>query len=81
MDNVNHPKHYKTKNGLETIDVIDAFTEDLTGFEATRTGNILKYVCRWKKKNGLEDLKKARWYLNDLIAKLEKMEVTNNEDQ
>lgn len=70
-DSVNHPEHYITKNGLETIDVIDAFTEGLEGTEAVCTGNILKYVCRWKKKNGVEDLKKAKWYLNHLISILE----------
>lgn len=70
-DNVNHPNHYKTKSGLETIDVIKAFTEDLKGVEAVDTANIIKYICRWKKKNGLEDLKKAQWYLNDLIKTVE----------
>lgn len=40
--------------------------------EAVYTGNILKYVCRWKKKNGLEDLKKPQWYLNHLIDYVEK---------
>ena len=70
--NVNHPKHYKSESGLETIDVIEAFTSDLKGIEATDTGNILKYICRWKHKNGLEDLKKAQWYLNHLIEKVEK---------
>lgn len=72
MDNVNHPKHYQSKSGLETIDVIEAFTEDLVGGEATNTGNVLKYMCRWKSKNGLEDLKKARWYLDRLISIVEK---------
>ena len=71
-DNVNHPAHYKTKNGLETIQVIEAFTDGLMGVEATDTGNVIKYICRWKKKNGLEDLKKARWYLNHLINHVEK---------
>lgn len=70
-DMVNHPEHYKTKNGLETIDVIEAFTEGLEGIEATDTGNIIKYACRWKKKNGIEDLKKIRWYVNHLIKHLE----------
>lgn len=64
---VSHPSHYQSKTGLETIDVIEAFTENLNGIEATDTGNILKYVCRWKNKNGLQDLKKARWYLEHLI--------------
>lgn len=70
-DMVNHPAHYKTKKGLETIDVIEAFTEGLNGIEATDTGNIIKYACRWKKKNGIEDLKKIRWYVNHLINYLE----------
>lgn len=72
VDNVNHPQHYQSKSGLETIDVIEAFTEGLVGGEATNTGNVLKYMCRWKNKNGLEDLKKARWYLNRLIDIVEK---------
>ena len=69
---VTHPPHYQTKNGLEAIDVIDAFTADLKGYEATHTANILRYVLRWKNKNGLQDLKKAKWYLTRLINKLEK---------
>lgn len=66
-DPVSHPNHYQSKTGLEVIDVIRAFTEDLTGVESYYTGNILKYMCRWKKKNGLEDLKKAHQYLDWLI--------------
>lgn len=57
-DNVNHPQHYISEYGLETIDVIQAFTHDLDGIEAYDTGNILKYICRWKHKNGVEDLEK-----------------------
>ena len=71
-DMVNHPAHYKAVNGLEVIDVIEAFTAKLTGIQATDTGNIIKYICRWKEKNGLEDLKKAQWYLNHLISIIEK---------
>ena len=71
-DVVNHPKHYKAVNGLEAIDVIEAFTARLKGIQATDTGNILKYMLRWHEKNGLEDLKKAQWYLNHLISKVEK---------
>ena len=70
-DMVNHPAHYKTPSGLETIDVIAAFTENLTGMEAVCTGNALKYICRWKNKNGVEDLKKAEWYIRKLISILE----------
>lgn len=73
-DKVNHPNHYISKKGLETIDVIEAFTEDLCGIEAVCTANILKYICRWKHKNGSEDLKKARWYLNRLLEHVDDLE-------
>jgi hypothetical protein len=45
--------------------------EDLVGVEATDTGNIIKYLWRWKNKDGVNDLKKAQWYINHLIAHLE----------
>ena len=64
---VSHPPHYQTESGLEAIDVIEAFTFDLNGIEATDTGNVIKYMCRWKKKNGIQDLEKAKWYLQHLI--------------
>ena len=73
-DDVKHPAHYQSNKGLEVINVIEAFTEGLEGIEATDTGNIIKYICRWKKKNGLQDLEKARWYLNHLIERVEKKE-------
>ncbi len=76
-DFINHPNHYISETGLETINVIEAFTFDLKGIEAVATGNILKYVCRWKAKNGLQDLKKAQWYLNRLINHIEKLEKEN----
>lgn len=72
---VAHPAHYQTSNGLETIDVMEAFTEDMAGYEAVCTSNVLKYICRWKKKNGLEDLKKAEWYLKRLIEHIESSEA------
>lgn len=71
---VNHPQHYISETGLETIDVIEAFTFDLTGMDAVCTANVLKYICRWKNKNGLQDLKKARWYLDRLIDRIENLE-------
>ena len=66
-DLVNHPEHYKAKSGLEAIDMIAAFTDGLQGMEAVCTANALKYLCRWHKKNGVEDLKKAKWYIEYLI--------------
>lgn len=73
---VSHPDHYQSAAGLEVIDIIEAFTEGLSGIEATDTGNILKYACRWKKKNGVQDLKKIIWYAQHLIDHLEKGENT-----
>ena len=60
-DNVNHPKHY-LKGGLECIQVIKA---QLTPeqYEGYLYGNVIKYMWRWKEKNGLEDLRKAAHYL------------------
>ena len=78
-DNVNHPEHYQTTKGLEAIDVIEAFTEDLTGIEAVATANVIKYILRWKKKNGLEDIKKAMWYLQLLLDRLDAEDTSNVE--
>ena len=78
---VNHPNHYQSETGLEVIDIIEAFTFDLKGIEATDTGNVLKYMCRWKAKNGLQDLKKADWYLEHLIKHVEKLDKENAEEK
>jgi hypothetical protein len=65
--NVQHPPHYGGEgNVYEVINIIEAY--DMKFSEA----NILKYLLRYKKKNGLEDLKKAQWYLERLIQNLEK---------
>ena len=69
---VSHPPHYQSATGLEVIDVIEAFTADLKGIEAVDTANVIKYICRWNSKNGLQDLKKAMWYLTHLINHVEK---------
>jgi hypothetical protein len=63
---VNHPSHY-TQGAIECIDAIKEATKGLLGIEAVCTANIIKYVWRWKFKNGVEDLRKARWYLDRLI--------------
>lgn len=66
-DAVNHPKHYQSKSGIESIDVIEAFELNF------HLGNTVKYILRHKNKNNpLEDLKKARWYLDREISNLEK---------
>ena len=69
QDNVNHPSHYNTGN-IEVYEYIqDKLTkEELEGY---LTGNIMKYISRYRHKNGVEDLKKANWYLDKLIHSLE----------
>lgn len=70
MDMVNHPEHYQSGK-IETIDIIEEFTKDLKGIEASDAANIIKYACRWKRKNGVEDLRKLVWYANHLINHIE----------
>jgi hypothetical protein len=72
-DNVNHPSHYG--NGkIECIEYLEDFLnkDEFIGY---LRGNIGKYMHRWRYKNGLEDLRKAEWYLKKLI------EVMENEDE
>ena len=61
-DNVNCPKHY-CKGGVESIDFVRAAVSNLSGFEAVCVANIIKYMWRYKEKNGLEDVMKAAKYL------------------
>lgn len=68
-DNVNHPAHYEGK--VECIEALESATIGLEGIEAVDTANAIKYLWRWKKKNGVEDLKKAVWYIQHLIKELE----------
>lgn len=70
VDPVNHPPHY-TQGEVETIDFIMGVTAGLPGKEAPLVANILKYVSRYKLKNGVEDLKKAKVYLDWLINTVE----------
>ena len=64
-DMVNHPPHYN-KYGVECIDALRAATGE--GFEYYLQGNVIKYMWRYRYKNGIEDLKKANWYLEFMIA-------------
>lgn len=70
IDNVNHPSHY-TQGGIECIDALKAATVGKTGIEAVCVANVIKYCWRYEKKNGLEDVKKAQFYINRLIQELE----------
>ena len=70
VDMVNHPSHY-TQGGIECIDALKAATISKTGIEAVCTANAIKYLWRYEEKNGIEDVKKARWYIDRLIRELE----------
>lgn len=66
-DMVNHPPHY-TQGKYECIDVIfDVLSQYKDPVAAWLTGQIIKYIWRWPFKNGVEDLKKIRFYLDRLI--------------
>lgn len=66
---VKHPDHYN-QSGLEVIDAI----KGLGYCEGFCVGNIIKYVTRHKAKGGVEDLKKAKWYIEYLIENYEREE-------
>ncbi|NBW35166.1 MAG: DUF3310 domain-containing protein [Cytophagia bacterium] len=78
-DNVN-PSHYK-QGKVECIDAIESATIHKQGLMAVCTGNIIKYVWRCEEKGGLEDLKKAKWYLDRLIASEESKIAIENFEQ
>ena len=68
-DMVNSPPHYN-QAGIECIDAIAAATNE--GYQFYLQGNVIKYIWRYRYKNGVEDLRKAQWYLQELITWLEK---------
>lgn len=65
-DMINQPPHYN-HGSIECIDAIAAATGELKGLDAVCTANAIKYLWRWKFKNGVDDLRKAEWYLKKLI--------------
>ena len=73
QDVVNHPKHY-TSGKIEVIRIMEdqLTSEEYRGYIK---GQVIKYITRERHKNGLEDLKKARWYLDRLIKKVERESV------
>lgn len=70
-DKVNHPDHYQNIAGVEAIDILNDVVKDLPGKQAAMLWNAMKYLFRFQKKNGVEDLKKARNYLDYLINDIE----------
>lgn len=72
-DNINHPQHYSDKK----IEVISYIEDTLTpeGYVDYCLGNVLKYVSRWRKKGGVEDLEKAQVYLTWAIEKKKQLDA------
>jgi hypothetical protein len=69
MNDPINPNHYK-QGGIESIDAIKAFMSE-EAFKGFLKGNCQKYLFRYEKKNGIEDLRKCQWYLERLIGVLE----------
>src|SRR5574338_275262 len=70
-DIVNKPEHYR-QGDIECIDAIKSATTHKLGIAAVCVANVIKYLWRYESKNGLEDVKKAQWYLNRLVKEIEK---------
>jgi hypothetical protein len=68
-DSVNHPSHYTTGD-IECIDAIKA-SMTMNEYLGYLRGNSIKYLWRYRQKNGVEDLRKAEWYTRRLIQELE----------
>ena len=69
-DMVNHPKHYN-QGGIECIDALKAATVGKRGIEAVCVANVIKYCWRYEEKNGIEDVRKAKFYIERLLKELE----------
>lgn len=69
-DNVNHPAHY-TAGGIECVDAMKACVSGLNEMEAVCTSHALKYLWRWKHKNGAEDIRKCIWWLERLLKEID----------
>lgn len=71
FDTVQRPAHYN-QSGIECIDAIAAAVKGKSGIEASLVGNVIKYLWRYELKNGVEDVRKAQWYLDRLVKELSK---------
>lgn len=81
-DVINNPSHYRGKNGMEAIHVIESFIGDLAGKAGWAWGNSMKYLLRFQKKNGTEDIKKAFrnlvWVLEELTSKKDTLDFLSS---
>lgn len=74
-EKVNHPNHYQGK--IEVIDYIEEYSKNYPDALIFNFGNVIKYVSRAPRKNGKEDLEKARWYLDRMIEKWDECHSKN----
>lgn len=75
-----NPQHYKAGK-VECIEALESATTHKQGIEAVCVANVIKYLWRYEAKGGVQDVKKAKWYLERLISHLEtkiKQEVLDN---
>ena len=70
-DKIN-PNHY-TYSKYQAIDIIEDLSSELDGFDGFCIGNVIKYIWRFKHKNGCEDLENAKWYLEKVIKKYKEL--------
>jgi len=77
-DSIN-PAHYQ-QGAIQCIEAIESATIGKSGIEAVCVANIIRYLWRFELKGGLEDVKKAQWYLSHLVAHLEEREEPEEED-
>ena len=75
-DVVNRPEHYR-QGGVECIEAIKAAVTTAPPVQAVYVANILKYVWRYREKNGIQDLLKARWFLDELIKEVDRRDETS----
>tara|TARA_S200002703_G_C3750360_1_gene230847 strand:- start:438 stop:713 length:276 start_codon:yes stop_codon:yes gene_type:complete len=73
VKDVINPNHYQ-RDGMECIDAIEAAVQNLSGAEAYATGSAIKYLWRWKEKGGIDDLNKAKWFIQKMVDYLEEVE-------
>jgi hypothetical protein len=78
MNDPINPNHYK-QGGIESIDAIKAFMSE-EAFKGFLKGNCQKYLFRYEKKNGIEDLRKCQWYLDRLVQELKKEKDSFHKD-
>jgi len=69
MSNPINPQHYRN-GAIECIDALKSATVGKSGIEAVCVANIIKYLWRYETKGGIDDVRKAQWYLDRLIGEL-----------